>query len=142
MVDGAKDWFTLKAAALGVETRARRAAVQRVMRDVVVNTVMAVRGGYVCRLQDDEFKYMVAFPEPEVRDICLWGAVCWVQVHGRLPRARGDGLQPWGAVWRDEVMKSCTRFPWARGEGLQPWGAALCTVSEPCSAARWRWPWH
>lgn len=59
MVDGAKDWKVL-------HDKRMRADIQQKMRDVLINTLMAVKGGYMCRLQEDEFKYMVAFPDPEV----------------------------------------------------------------------------
>lgn len=81
MVDGAKDWKFLG-------DKAKRHAVQRVMKDVLINTLVAVKGSYLCRLQEDEFKYMVAFPEPEV------------------------GVEPWEwEPWGDLGMQSTQPMP-------------------------------
>ncbi len=87
MVDGAKDWRPLS-------DKGRRGRVQRVIKDALVNTLMAVKGSYMCRCQEDEFKYMVAFPRAEVgpsghacRRRCCIGAHA-VSPRRRSPRAR------------------------------------------------------
>ncbi len=58
-MDGVKDWKQ-------INDKSKRQAVQRIIKDVLINTLVSVKGSYLCRLQEDEFKYMVAFPEPEV----------------------------------------------------------------------------
>ncbi len=78
MVDGAKDWKPLS-------DKGRRGRVQRVIKDVFINTLMAVRGAYLCRYQEDEFKYMVAFPEPEVSGLRWARCAAWL---GGALRAR------------------------------------------------------
>jgi hypothetical protein len=65
-MENVKDWrFTADGG--GRAAKARRRAVQRIIRDVLTRTLVASPGSYLCRLQEDEFKYMAAFPSPEVR---------------------------------------------------------------------------
>ena len=42
--------------------------VQKIMVSTLVRALRAVPGGYLCRVQEGDFKYMVAFCDAQVRD--------------------------------------------------------------------------
>jgi hypothetical protein len=60
-MEGVKEW-RLTGDGGGRAAKARRRAVQRIIRNVLTRTLKASPGSYLCRLQEDEFKYMTAFP--------------------------------------------------------------------------------